>query len=207
MKDHDPGRIRHARERKGLSRAGLANAINDRLHLPIATYKTILRIENGQPVKPTRYRPVLIELELTPAPSHEKPRPKQAPGGWVRELREAHGIPPTTFFLRAHYPGSKQRLSRTTLNAIEEDRRVPSFQMLDAIATGFERSHVDIHVRHLERAWILHGGEAVEAAWGPGLVKELRERILAEEPWQPAAAIEGLSIFASHLRRALQDEA
>ena len=80
--------------------------------------------------------------------------------------------------------------------------------MLDAIATGFERSHVDIHVRHLERAWILHEEKRSRPRGDLGLwLKELRERILAEEPWQPAAAIEGLSIFASHLRRALQDEA
>ena len=196
--DHDPGRIRRARERKRLSRASLALAINHRLRRPVATDRTIAKIENGRPVEPTRYRPVLIELELAPEPSREEPGPKQAPGEWVRELREAHGIPPTTFCRHAQYFDSEKRLSRSTLNAIEERRRVPSWQMVDAIATGFERSHVDVDTRHLERAWILYGGGPVIAAWGPE-IRELRERILVEEPWRLAGALEGLSILASHL--------
>ena len=32
------------------------------------------KIENGRPVEPTRYRPVLIELELAPKPSLDGPQ-------------------------------------------------------------------------------------------------------------------------------------
>ena len=185
--DHDPGRIRRARERKRLSRASLARAINHRLRRPVATDRTIAKIENGRRVEPTRYRPVLIELGLAPEPSRVAPGPKQAPGEWVRELREAHGIPPTTFCLHARYFDTEKRMSRSTLNAIEEGRRVPSWQMVDAIATGFARSHVDIDTSHLENAWILYGGGPIVAAWGPE-IRELRERVfeevLEEEPWR-----------------------
>lgn len=192
--DPDPGRIGRARERKGLTRASLANAINDRLRRPVATHSTIAKIERGQPVDAFRYRPVLIELELAPEPSREEPRPNQAPGEWVRELREAHGIAPTIFWLHAQYSASGRRLSRSTLDAIEKRGRVPTLPMVDALATGFERSHVDIDARHLENAWILYGGDAVDAAWGPG-IPEKRERIL-EEKGRLAGAAEGLSEFA-----------
>jgi hypothetical protein len=47
--------------------------------------------------------------------------------------------------------------------------------MVDAIATGFERSHVDIDARDLDDAWILYGGEKAIAAWGPEII-ELRAR-------------------------------
>src|SRR4029453_8236667 len=105
------GLARPPRKPKRLGRASLALAITHRLRRPVATYRTIAKIENGKRVERTSYRPVLIELELEPEPSREKPRPKQAPGEWVRELREAHGIPPTTFWRHAQYSASKKRLS------------------------------------------------------------------------------------------------
>ena len=195
--DHDPDRIKRARERKRLSRPGLANAINHRLRRPIATASTIAKIENGQPVEPTRYRPVLIELELAPEPSREAPGPNQAPGEWVRELREAHGILPTTFCQHAQYFDSARRMSRSTLKAIEERRRVPGWPMVDAIATGFERSHVDIDTSDLEKAFDLDGGEPVSAASGPE-IPELRKRVPEEGHPLLAGAVEGLSVLASH---------
>jgi hypothetical protein len=180
-----------------LSRASLALAINHRLRRPVATDRTIAKIENGQRVDPFRYRPVLIELELAPEPSLEEPRSKQAPGEWVRELREAHGIPPTIFCRHAQYSVSGRRLSRSTLAAIEERRRFPSWQMVDAIATGFERSHVDIDPNDLDNAWIFYGGGPAIAAWGPEIIK-LRERILVQKG-RVAGAVAGLSVLASRL--------
>ena len=74
--------------------------------------------------------------------------------------------------------------------------------MVDAIANGFERSHVDIDTSGLEKAWILYGGGPVVAAWGPEII-ELREqlwvRLLEEEPERTAGLVAGLSVLASHL--------
>ena len=75
--------------------------------------------------------------------------------------------------------------------------------MVDAIATGFERSHVDIDTSHLERAWILYGGAPVVAAWGPEIIEsrdELWVSLFEEEPERMAGIVKGLSVFASRLR-------
>ena len=196
--DPDPGRVTRARERKRLSRAKVADAIEDRLGRYLVTERTLAKIENGRPVEPARYRPVLIELELAPEPSLERPGKKQSPGAWVRELREAHGIPPTMFCGEARYPGSERRLSRSTLSAIEESRRIPTLPMVDAIATGFERCHVEVDAARLEGAWILYGGGQVIAAWGPEM-REQRERLRANDPEMVAGAKGFLSAFAAQL--------
>jgi transcriptional regulator with XRE-family HTH domain len=186
IRDPDPDRIRRARGGKLLSRKGLADAIEKRLGWRAVPVPAIAKIERGRRVEPALYRPVLIELGLAPEPSLKWPAPKQAPGEWVRELREAYGISPKSFRQDAQYPDSEERLSRDTLNAIETKGRVPSLQMLPAIATGFTgshdfpRSHVNIDASQLQNAWILFGGEPVVAAWGediPDIIK-LREKLL-----------------------------
>lgn len=74
--------------------------------------------------------------------------------------------------------------------------------MVDAIATGFRRSHVDVETSRLENAWILFGGGAVVKAWGPEIIElreQLRVRLIEEHPELKAGLLEALSVLAARL--------
>jgi transcriptional regulator with XRE-family HTH domain len=162
----DPVEVKRARKRRGLSRADVVAQIAKQPGADVVTERTIQKIETGKRVDDHRRWPLLVFLGFAEAPSIQRPARGQTPGAWLRQLREAHGIGPTLFCDHAKYTDSKQRVSRTTLAAIEEDRLFPALKMLDAIAASLKCYALSVDVVDLELAWIHHDPHQAAARWG-----------------------------------------
>lgn len=200
--DPDPPRIQRARERRRLTRARLALQIEQRLRRHAFTSRAVQKVETGVPVEGARFWPILIELGLAEPPSLERPSPGQAPGQWVRALRESYGIAPTLMWLHAFYPDSARRLSRTTLAQIEAGKRLPGFPMLDALVAAFTACGVPVTIEHLEEAWIREGGPELAAVWGPE-IERARRLFLAQD--ERTARIRGLAAALGTFSAALAE--
>lgn len=103
-----------------MTRETLAVAIDAQLGATgIVTAETVGKIESGRPIERYRYWPVLAFLELHGRPSPEGPREGEDPGGWLRDLRETHGIAPEAFCRAAVNPETGKAMSRATLARLE----------------------------------------------------------------------------------------
>jgi transcriptional regulator with XRE-family HTH domain len=200
----DPVEVRRARKRRGLSRADVVAQIAKQPGAHVVTERTIQKIETGKRVDDHRRWPLLVFLGFAEAPSIQRPAQGQTPGAWLRQLREAHGIGPTLFCDHAKYTDSKQRVSRTTLAAIEEDRLFPALKMLDAIAASLKHYALSVDVVDLELAWIHHNPHQAAARWGL-TSQQIAEQIKASAQRTPQdripGAVAGLRAFAEALKQ------
>jgi hypothetical protein len=208
----DPLAVRQQRERLVLSQAALAHVVTQALRVgsltetrrqldagkeaPLAAVAalqaralraavsetTVRRIERGDRVEGHALLPVLVWLELHPAPDTAGPSSEQAAGAWLRELRERFGISRrsmcnhATGLVSGDLGVRMTNLSPTTLIALETSADgVPGPLVIAKVVRGFRAHDVPIEQEHVLRAFLREADD--EGAWVAGAEQTLRKTI------------------------------